>query len=85
MGLFPSVARVYRLLITAPLSVCKSERLFSKLKILKTFLRSKMIKERSDDLVVLSCEKDVTDKMNLQAVVQAWENVRSRCIDIGLR
>ena len=75
MGLFPSTGRVYRFLITVPPSVCKIERSFSELKILKTPLRGKMQKERLDDLMVLSYEKNVTDKTNLQTVVQAWENV----------
>ena len=55
------------------------------LKILKTFSRSKVAKERLDDLMVLSCEKDVTDKVNLQTVTQVWENVRFKRIDIGLK
>ena len=39
MWLFSLVARVYRLLLTAPSLVCKSERFFSKLKILKKILQ----------------------------------------------
>ena len=84
MGPFPSVSRVHRLLLTPRLSVCKRERSFSKLKFLKIFLRSKMIKKRLDDLMVLSYEKDVMDKTNLSAVAQACKNVRSRRINTGL-
>ena len=66
IGFFPSVARVYRLLLTAPQLVCKCERSFTKLKYLKKLFRSKITKERLDNLMVLSCEKGVTGKVNLK-------------------
>ena len=40
--LYPNVAKVYRLLLTSPPSVCKSERSFSRLELLKNYLRSTM-------------------------------------------
>lgn len=44
--LFPLVAKIYRLLLTSPTSVCKSERTLSRLKLLKNYLKSTIKQER---------------------------------------
>ena len=41
-GLYPAVSKAYKLLLTAAPSVCKDERSFSKLKFVKSSLRSSM-------------------------------------------
>ena len=46
--IFPMMYRLFKLLFTAPVSVAKNERTFSKMKIVKGFLRSTMGDERSD-------------------------------------
>ncbi len=56
--LFPTVYKSYSLLLTAPVSVAKDERTFSKLKIIKNSLRSRMKDKRLNDLILLACEKD---------------------------
>jgi hypothetical protein len=38
-SIFPSIFKVLKLLFTAPVSVAKDERTFSKMKIIKNFLR----------------------------------------------
>ena len=43
---FPLTANAYRLALTAPVTVAKNERSFSKLKLVKTINRSKMLDER---------------------------------------
>ena len=61
--IFPSVNKAYQLLLTSPVSVAKDERCFSKLRIVKNCLRSTMKDERLNDLLVLGCEKDLTDNI----------------------
>ena len=70
--IFPNVYRCYKLLFTAPVSVADIERSFSKMKIVKNFLRSSMTGERLEDLIVLSTEKDLTDTIDLNAVLKCW-------------
>ena len=65
---FPSVSKAYKLLLTAPVSVAKNERAFSKLKIVKNCLLSTMKDERLKDLIVLACEKDLTDTIEFQNI-----------------
>ena len=43
-------------------------------------LRSTMKDERLKDLIVLACEKDLTDTIELQNVVKTWSQVKTRRI-----
>ena len=40
-----------------------SERSFSKLKLVKTLIRSTMGQERLQNLMTLACKKDITDRI----------------------
>ena len=65
--LFPLTNRIYRLALTAPVTVATNERTFSKLKIVKTALRNSTSDNRLFNLILLSCEKDITDTIDLDA------------------
>ena len=56
-NLFPMITKVYRLFLTAPPSVFKSERSFSHLKLLKNYFRNAMGQKHLHYLMLLSCEK----------------------------
>ena len=51
---FPNVYITYRIMLTILVLVVSSEKSFSKLKIIKTYLRSTMSQERLNELVLLS-------------------------------
>ena len=68
--LFPTVYKCYSLLLTAPVSVAKDERAFSKLKIVKNSLQSRMKDEQLNDPILLACEKDLTDTIPLDIVLK---------------
>ena len=61
IGLFPFQAKAYRLLLTAAPAVCKDERSFSKLKFVKSRCRNSMGNKRLESLMLLACEKDLTE------------------------
>ncbi|XP_024978946.1 zinc finger MYM-type protein 1-like [Cynara cardunculus var. scolymus] len=52
MDMFPNVLLSYRILLTVPVMVASGERSFSKLKLLKSYLRSTMSQERLNGLVI---------------------------------
>ena len=56
---YPNVSIAYRILLTMPVTVASAERSFSKLKLLKSYLRSSMSQERLDDLAILCIEKNM--------------------------
>jgi hypothetical protein len=54
---FPNACIAYRILLTIPVTVASTERSFSKLKLIKSYLRSTISQERLNGLVMLSIEK----------------------------
>ena len=83
--IFPNVYRCYKLLFTAPVSVADIERSFSKMKTVKNYLRSTMKDERLEDLIVLSTEKDLTDTIDLDAVLKSWATRKNRKLKIRFK
>ena len=60
---FKEVTKVLRILITMPMSTSQSERCFSTLKLIKTYLRNRMGEERLSALAMLSIEKDMVSQI----------------------
>ena len=81
-NLFPQVAKVFKLFLTAPPSVCKSERSFSRLKLLKSYLRNRICEKRLHYMMLLACENDLTDQLDLQKIVDKWKIIKSRRIQV---
>ena len=66
---FPNVLIAYQILFTVPMTVASAERSFSKLKLLKNYLRSTMSQERLNGLATLCIEKDKLDEINVDAII----------------
>lgn len=58
--IFPNIYEALSIALTLPVSSASPERSFSKLKLIKTRLRSTMGEERLESLMMMSCEKDIT-------------------------
>ena len=72
--------RSYGLLMTAPVTVAKDERTFSRLKLMKTYLRTTMTDDRLNSLMLMSCEKDLTSAINIDADAACWAKLKHRRI-----
>jgi len=59
-SIFPNLYQVLQIGVTLPISSASTERSFSKLKIVKTRLRSTMTQNRLEDLLIISCESDIS-------------------------
>jgi len=55
---FPAIYTALRIALTLPVSSASPERTFSKLKLIKTRLRSTMCEERLENLIIY-CERDI--------------------------
>ncbi len=83
-SVFPLTNRAYRLVLTAPVTVAKDERTFSKLKIVKNLCRSRTSNERLEELMFLTCEKDITDEIPVHNLATLWASLKSRRIAIAI-
>ncbi|KAJ9567830.1 hypothetical protein OSB04_003796 [Centaurea solstitialis] len=75
---YPNVSVAYRIMLTVPVTVASAERSFSKLKLLKTYLRSSMSQERLNGLTILCIEKDMLDSINLDVVIDDFASKNAR-------
>ena len=73
---FSQVFIVMNLLLVLPATNATSERSFSALRRVKTYLRSTMTQLRLNNLLILHTYKDETDSLDLKEVVNEFVSVR---------
>ena len=81
-GTYSRVQRVYRYLQTIPISITSTERSFSKLKLIKNYLRTTTTDERLFYLMLCAIEKDRLDKINLKDLAKDWAKMNDRRIQL---
>ncbi|KAL4149653.1 hypothetical protein QTP88_003545 [Uroleucon formosanum] len=64
--------------LTLPVTVASAERSFSKLKLIKNYLRNNMGQDRLSNIAVLNIEKDVAAKFKLDHVINTFANSKAR-------
>ena len=65
-----------------PLTVASAERSFSKLKLIKTYLRSSMSNDRLSQLAVISIENSVARSISFDASLDKWASAKARHVTI---
>lgn len=70
--------RAIRLMLTAPVTFASNERTFSRLKFVKNVLRTSMTDTRLCGLMLLACEKDLGDQIDIGKVVKKWSLLKKR-------
>lgn len=79
---FPDVVTAYVIFLTLPVSVASNERSFSKLKLLKTYLRAAMSNDRLSDLGILSIERDRFSEIDKRKVLEMFAQRKARKVKI---
>lgn len=77
-NIVPNFVIALRILLTIPVSVASGERSFSKLKLIKTFLRNSMGQERLSDLAIISIENDVANAIEYDDVIEDFATAKAR-------
>uniref|UniRef100_A0A2N9GVW3 HAT C-terminal dimerisation domain-containing protein n=1 Tax=Fagus sylvatica TaxID=28930 RepID=A0A2N9GVW3_FAGSY len=77
-GGFQTVWVTYRILLTIPVTVASAERSFSKLKLIKTYLRTTMSQERLSGLAMISIENEYLDKLNYDDLIEDFASKNAR-------
>lgn len=67
--------------LTLPVTVASAERSFSKLKLIKNYLRNNMSQDRLSNIAVLNIEKDVAAKIKLDHVINTFANSKARKVN----
>ena len=60
---FPNADIAYRIMLTIPIIIASAERSFSKLKLIKSYIKSTMFHQRLNGLALLSIEKECYTKL----------------------
>ena len=77
---YPNAIIAFRILLTIRVTVASAERSFSKLKLLKSHLRSTMTQERLNGLALTARENDVFEKINYKDVIEDFISRNTRRI-----
>lgn len=64
--------------LTLPVTVATAERSFSKLKLLKNYLRNSMGQERLSNIAVLNIEQQRTADLSLDKIITDFSNLKAR-------
>lgn len=73
---FPNLSTALRIYLTLPVTVAYSERSFSKLKIIKNYLRSTLSQSRLTNLSIISIEHEV--KIETSDIIKDFANAKAR-------
>lgn len=79
---YPYLWVALRIAATLPVTVASAERSFSKLKLIKTYLRSTMSQERLSGLAVISINHEVGKTLSYDAVINDFASRKARKVYI---
>ncbi|GJT63778.1 zinc finger MYM-type protein 1 [Tanacetum coccineum] len=77
---FPNAMIAYKVLLTIPVTVASKERSFSKLKLLKSYLRSTMSQERLNGLALIAIENGLLDSVDYEDLIKNFASKNARRI-----
>jgi hypothetical protein len=74
----PNLWIALRIMMTIPVTTANCKRSFSKLKLIKTYLRSTMTEKRLINLALISIENDIVSKLDLNEAIQNFADLKSK-------
>lgn len=80
---FPEVCTALMLFLTIPVTTASAERSFSKLKLIKTYLRNSMRQDRLCNLAILSIENSMARSLNFDDVIDTFAEQKARKKDFS--
>jgi len=79
---YPNMEIALRIFLTMPVTTATCERSFSKLKIIKNYLRSSMYQERLSNLSILSIEHEIASNIDYTSIIEDFANKKARRVNI---
>lgn len=78
--IYPNIDIALRIFLTLPVTVASCERSFSKLKIIKNYLRSTLAQERLTNLGILSIEFSMANSIGFDNIIDNFASTKARKI-----
>ena len=78
--MYPNIHTMLRLCATVPVTSCECERSFSRLKILKTYLRSTMRQDRLSGLALMSIHREI--KIDTNDIINRFARANQRRMEL---
>ncbi|KAL4089005.1 hypothetical protein QTP88_024083 [Uroleucon formosanum] len=75
---YPNLEVALRIFLTMPVTTATCERSFSKLKLIKNYLRSTMGQERLSNLAILSIEQEIASKIDYTSIIEEFTSKKAR-------
>lgn len=76
--IYPNLWIALKIALTLPVTVASAERSFSKLKLIKTYLRSTMSQERLSGLAIMSINHEVGKSLSCEDMIDDFVSRKSR-------
>ncbi|XP_065665525.1 zinc finger MYM-type protein 1-like [Hydra vulgaris] len=76
--IFPNLFIALRILLTSPILVASAERSFSKLKLIKNYLRSTMGQDRLSALALISIENKISRSLDCSDLIDEFASLKVR-------
>jgi len=67
-----------RVLLTVPVIVATAERIFSKMKLIKSFHRSNMPHERLTNMAMISTESETAETLDMTELIKPFASLKAR-------
>ena len=80
---FPNACITFRILLTIHVTIASTEISFSKLKLIKSYLRSTMSQERLSGLAILSIEKEMLAEFECKNLISNFASQKARKINFN--
>ena len=77
-SIYPNLSTLYHIFLTLPISSAGAERSFSRLKLIKSYLRSTMTEERLSGLALLSIERQFATDLDYDKVMDYFAKMKPR-------
>jgi hypothetical protein len=78
---FPNAYIAYRIMLTILVIVASAERSFSKLKLIKSYLRSTISQQRLNRLALLSIEKEMLNEIDYDNLISDFASQKAQKIN----
>ncbi|XP_047129353.1 uncharacterized protein LOC124809340 [Hydra vulgaris] len=82
ISLYPNTVVALRILLTLPVSVASGERSFSKLKLIKNYLRSSIGQIKLKNLALISIESAMASTLDYTSVINEFAKVKVRRVKL---